>query len=476
MKTMKIINYVLLVFLLFISTERLLGQKQLEQLKLKTFPFGKYYNAEFYLFPSKINSLDAKYAKVGVFDKRSLFYSDNGHFQSNELRNLLDSENIKRIYLNGCTIDHVWPPDSVRNSVEIINSKITRIEGIRASEWFEMLYLAGNTINNNIFLYKSSFNSHVTFSGNKSKGIYFHLNNFKEKFVFNFNQVNEWVEFKEVKFYKDILFLNNEIIGGCKFIECVLPDIVDFSGTTFSSELSFINCNTDSMQTIILEDIIYPNGKLNLEWIDIKGVEKPRIGLDIRSQTSDKVTYLRFEKIYKKLRDNYLAQGKKESALEVMYELEWKKEIIFNDIKQIIYGKLFGYGYRPLLAITFIFIFIFIFIIINRLFFKNDIESIILNRTRNELNATNKYSNSTLGRISLFIANIWIVLIFSFGVFFGIRFKTDWLNTLKGTQFKDSFLLIITFQYVFGKVCLVLFVLFLKTYELYNIKSLFGLD
>jgi len=466
---MKKVKYALLIFVVFINTQSLCGQNQSEPLKLKSFSFGEYYYADFSLYPSKINHLDPKYSSIGIYDKNNLFYSKNCRFKSNNLRKLIESDEIQRLRLEKSTIEQICPTDTIKCSFEILNSKINWFEGIAGSEWLKMVYFGGDTIKEDIYLNKSNFKKSVTFKSNKCSGVYLHSNIFYERFGFNFNTVNGWIGFENTEFKKKILFLGNKITGGCRIVECTLPDTVDFSGTIFNLELSLINSDTDSMDAIILENVNYPNGELNIDWDDIKGKEKPRIGLDIRNKTTNEVTYIRLEKIYKKLRDNYLKQGKKESALAVMYELEWQKEIIFGELNQIIYGKLFGYGYRPLLAIRFMLIIVFLFIIINGLFFINDIRSITLN-------VSGKYSTSKLGKISSILANILIVVIFSFGVFFGIRFKKDWLDKEKGANFRDSFLPFITFQYIFGKVCLILFALLLKTYELYNIRSFFGID
>jgi hypothetical protein len=95
-----------------------------------------------------------------------------------------------------------------------------------------------------------------------------------------------------------------------------------------------------------MEELRFPDGTLEVYWDQIEGDSWPKIQLS-ESFGGAHDDYNRLVLIYQKLRDNFLVQGKKAEADDVMFELGWQKQIVLEEPLQIIYGWFFGYGYKP---------------------------------------------------------------------------------------------------------------------------------
>ena len=80
----------------------------------------------------------------------------------------------------------------------------------------------------------------------------------------------------------------------------------------------------------------YPDGKFLINWDQIKSNGTPRIKLSKESENM-RDNYDRLVVIYEKLRDNYLALGKKSDADDVMYELAEYKNILVGGFFHSLY-------------------------------------------------------------------------------------------------------------------------------------------
>jgi hypothetical protein len=99
---------------------------------------------------------------------------------------------------------------------------------------------------------------------------------------------------------------------------------MSFAFTRFSNGLDLRRSSLDSVTSIFLEGMQFPDGQFWIDWSAIKAIDTPRIRLAVPSG-SHFDNFRRLESVYIKLRDNYLAQGDKHTADNVLYELEWRE-------------------------------------------------------------------------------------------------------------------------------------------------------
>ncbi len=281
------------------------------------------------------------------------------------------------------------------------------------------------------------------------------------------------------------------------FQKAVFKGAINFSKTTFKKEIDFRQANFDSVTVIYLEDITFPEGELHFYWEQFKGKDSLRIKL--RNPPADSLKdehYTRIEIIYHKLRDNFIAQGDKSSADDVMYELEWQRDEILSEFDQQLYGIFFGYGYQPwrfLLFVVLPLLIIFagvwywfyyaILVFINPNLFSENVVTAELKhkdkylfRTKNtqrvNLQFTDfSYALNDINRLTRY----WHALFFSTSVLLGIRFKKEWTKHLpKNILGRKSFIYFVTFEWVFGIILFVVFALLVKGIRFSFIKDLLG--
>ncbi|MFQ5852158.1 MAG: hypothetical protein ACE5JU_16425 [Candidatus Binatia bacterium] len=174
--------------------------------------------------------------------------------------------------------------------------------------------------------------------------------------------------------------------------------------------------------------------------------------------------YVRIETVYKKLRDNFLAEGHKSSADDVMYELAWQKELLLRDLWQRINGFIMGYGYQPWRFVIFVVVpLIVVFAAIWFIFYYRVIVNII--------DPTIKLTAYDYPRDGLsLLAQIWHAIFFSSSVLLGIRFRRQWI-----VPAKRMFLTIVTLEWAIGIGLYVVFFVLVKSSQFSYIKGLLGL-
>ena len=281
------------------------------------------------------------------------------------------------------------------------------------------------------------------------------------------------------------------------FQKTVFRDVVDFRNTTFKKDIDFRQSNFDSVTVIYLEDMTFPEGKLHFYWEQFRGKDSLRIKLEDPSADSIKDEhYTRIEIIYHKLRDNFLAQGNKSSADNVIYELGWQRDEILDEFWWGLYGSLFGYGYQPwrfLLYIVTPIILLFAFILywfyytllvfINPSIFPKIVDASAL-RTK-EIHLI-KIKNIRLFKLHITDFNItlenanrltryWHTIFFSASVLLGIRFKKDWTTVFPLNMVgRKTFIYFITLEWILGIGLFVTFALLVEGIRFSFIKDLLG--
>jgi hypothetical protein len=281
------------------------------------------------------------------------------------------------------------------------------------------------------------------------------------------------------------------------FQKTVFKGVINFTNTTFKKEIDFRQSNFDSATVIYLEDITFPEGELLFYWEQFKGKDSLRIKLtDLPADSVRDEHYTRIEIIYHKLRDNFIAQGDKASADDVMYELAWQRDEILSEFHWQLYGIFFGYGYQPwrfLLFVVLPLIIMFagvwywfyyaILIFINPGLFPEDVTSVQLKHKDKYLLKTKntKHVKLQFTDFSFALNNINRLtryshaLFFSTSVLLGIRFKKEWTKVCPEYMLgRKSFIYFVAFEWVFGICLFVAFALLVKGIRFSFIKDLLG--
>jgi hypothetical protein len=314
---------------------------------------------------------------------------------------------------------------------------------------------------------------------------------------FRFSTFNADANFEDATFDSLADFGRSTFNADAIFQKAVLKGEVDFHKTTFRKEIDFRQSNFDSVTVIYLEDIKFPEGELIFYWEQFKGKDSLRIKLTSPPADSKKDEhYTRIEIIYHKLRDNFIAQGDKSSADDVMYELDWQRDEILDEFDQHLYGIFFGYGYQPwrfLLFVVLPLIIIFagvwywfyyaILVFINpALFSKKSQDGNLKQKDKYLLKTKNiksiklqitdfSYVLNNMNRLTRY----WHALFFSTSVLLGIRFKKEWTKELPDNILgRKSFIYFVTFEWALGIILFVVFALLVKGIRFSFIKDLLG--
>ena len=285
------------------------------------------------------------------------------------------------------------------------------------------------------------------------------------------------------------------------FGETVFNKRVTFDGCTFNGELDIqatkFNKGLDLRwshffqlkKLVIDKETEFEIGKFLGEWDQIKGRSKPKIGVDdfYALHEPAKNNYKTLKQFYNKLRDNYLAQGDKTSADEVMYELAWQRDIHLQEFWWKVYGWTFGWGYRPwkfLLYVVFPIILIFTFIwyrFYYGLIFLILNEKIQLNPERKTVRPFLSFqpfrTKKTWTSYSSvpFIYKFLHTLSFSADVLLRFRWKSKWSDIPFDKEHRyKSFPWVVGTQFFLGFGLYIAFAILVKGSSFQFIKGLFG--
>jgi hypothetical protein len=252
---------------------------------------------------------------------------------------------------------------------------------------------------------------------------------------------------------------------------------ISFAFTQFSNGIDLRRCNLDSLASIALEGIQFPDGQLWVDWGAIKAIDTPRIVIAVPSASAYD-NFRRLESVYLKLRDNYLAQGNRQSADDVMYELEWQRERVLGGLFQWAYGFLFGYGYQAWRYAIFVVLpIVFAFAAVYHFFFFPVFAPVVDRTIPENLRAAQRerrfrrsiihYYPTRLSGVPV-LRRIFLALYFSFTVLLAFRFKKDWLT--KSTRFFD----LVVLQYFFGLLLYVLFAYYARGSYFDTVRNILG--
>jgi uncharacterized protein YjbI with pentapeptide repeats len=292
--------------------------------------------------------------------------------------------------------------------------------------------------------------------------------------------------FEETIFQQVADFEQAEFTGEANYRKAMFKGTtVDFSGVKLQSGIDLRLANLDSVSTIYLEGISFPDGEFRVYWHQLRGKEHLRIKLRHLPESPGE-HFTRIEILYEQLRDNFIAQRDNASADEVMYELGWQREEILKEWWWSGYGFLFGYGYKPWRFITFVVCpIVLIFAGIWYLRYYEVVLRVVdpsvsitspaisLKTTRIGLMV---YDHSSgLHLISDRISRYWHVLHFSTSVLLGMRFNKEWNKQAPPDLLgKRTFLYVVTFEWLLGIALYVTFAVLAKGHRLAYVKGLLG--
>ena len=502
------------------------GQQKLEKPELKDYSFGKAWTIN-----SDSESLGKPYDTLGVVNtKRGEYFLLIRQLDQSEFRRRIETrdEGIDFIRMvgvdvpdkNGVALFSRPEGDTITTQlwIEYLNTTHIHISDMVFNKPLRITYLE---INGRLGIYGSTFDEDVDFIGAKffpeidtvfqffdsyfdigtslfKKNLIFNLCRFYHKCLFYKIEVNdlfsmrlsrfiEKVKFSDCTFNRYCDFERVEFAKRPEFERVKFYDTLSFHGTQFKDGVDFRRTNLDSIKCLILENTSYPIGEFFIDWDQIEYDDHPIISISADS-TGKIDEYKRLENIYLNLRDNYIAQGNKESADDVKYELELRKDLMFSDFWHSVYGIFMGYGYKPLkyffyLVLPIVIIFSFMYYIfsyktvyqiltnIKEIDTKGLFEDVEIIRQRRKFwLPTYKASSNTLESEIPFLTRFWHSTHISSSLLFGLRFKKEWIR-----KWDKKFLVIATAEWLVGIFLYVGFALLIKSFRFDFIKGIFGL-
>jgi hypothetical protein len=511
-------NYILLNILLLILISTVSFCQIDKSVELKEFSFGK---AWFYNDTSDVIGLGNQKDKEGVVNANNIYFIKDTKLDQYKLQKLVTADELRSIWLFNININVFAIGSPFGDSLKIIDknilltgSDIIQLFILEKTRFIKGLMLNGNnfpvynsTIKDCEFLeefvcandsFKQTFDIDNSYFHNK---VDIHGNVYRYSFrIFN-SSFDSTLELYANEFYNSLWIqdskINNLTISHCSFPNrpilrrLQLTDTVDFSNTDFEKGVDLRRIDFQNVSTIFLDNTSYPLGELVVYWENIKGIDKPKISLKYKSG-NDEDDYKSIEEIYLQVKNNFLAQGDKITADNILYELAWQKEIIVGGFWQWLYGFTLGYGFEPIRYLFFPVIITIIFFWVIWYFKYYNIVAYVLNKDLDEDLGVSphynvkfptkklwKYEVIDHNRISPninFITRMWHSLHFSTSVLLGIRFKKDWIRfSSKHKSGVNSFLWIVSFEYILGKVYLILLIILIKIHTFENWKSFLGL-
>ncbi|NUN68803.1 MAG: pentapeptide repeat-containing protein [Bacteroidetes bacterium] len=500
-----------LVFLLLINV----GFSQYKYTK-KDYPFGTYWSIN--EIGITLQNLDTNYSKFGIVQADSILLVWKGYNYTIP-SNVTSSNSLKKIELYDTHFNTLFISNDIKQSILVLNSQIDNLHLVSIpsddndkGKYLPNLSIIGSKIVNFLFLPSTTttFAENIYFGGDtigrtdvvlsnivflkpftlyrSSIKSFFQLNdiNFRLGADFSYTVFDHEANFINISFENKTDFSNSTFKSSSYFDKCSFKDTLAFINSSISNQLDLRNCNLDSLSVLYLDQLNYDNGQLFVYWNQIKGTIKPKIQL-FYSDSNIQLNYSRIENIYHKLRDNYLSQGNKQSADEVMYELAWQKDLLLGGFWQSMNGFFLGYGYKPFRLVAFLVIpLILLFSYVWYKFFYHEIYTICIEQQPDKDVITKKGFFKTIPFKLFFKFNLTLPIFnhqvyghplirkllyslhFSASVLLGFRIKTSWIRV-------DNkwFLSVMVIEYMFGKILYVWFAFTIENSQFSLIKSLF---
>ena len=454
---------------------------------IKDFPFGKFWYFEKMNEDGSRPPTDKIFLDSGVVYENKVFIKHHGFINWTTMSALLNDNDLNKIRLSNVVIDPILiifgmnidkdlevSFSTIRNNFILSNSEIKKL--LFVNSFIDGPFSLGG---------KVQIDDLVSFRGSKFK-LGGHILNVVAKDIFNFSSIVDTNAFYIVgcQFFSNIFFNYSNFkkleINFCsfnqnfnfrnvksqtiKFTGNVFRDTIDLSYSYFENGIDLRLNNFDSVTVFQLENFDYPDGKLYVNWDQFIGNGKPRITLSGFSNYKND-DYKRITLIYEKLRDNYLAQGNKEDADNVMYELAIYKHMLIPNCLHSLYGIILGYGYKPWRFMLFILLPLLLFAIVWYLWYYEIVVTILHDTSDTEWGGNfpkifkQKARTFKKLKISYFdhgqikneinlITRVWQVLFFSASVLLSIRFKKDWIRLWPNEKFgRKTFLWFVTAEW-----------------------------
>ena len=326
---------------------------------------------------------------------------------------------------------------------------------------FKEVYFSNNIVHGEISLYE------ITGRFQSKNNYFFSLDIYSSE-LRDISSISDTMD----TFTASDLITNSILINNCSIYTLSLENI--------SIKNYFTIINTDPFIEIYLRNLDFPLGKFFVDWDIFKK------GKYYRINPTD--NYPELYQIYSQLSRNYLAQGNKSDADAVMFELAQREEELFPSLSLYLYELFLGFGYKPLRYIFFLvlptilfFAFIWYKFYYGMLLYihdyYNDVDPTAINPLKKKflINLTLFKHESVKENINL-ITRVWHSMIFSASVLLGIRFKKDWTNApAKYIAGKNTFIYIVTLEYILGIGLIILFIVLAKGSYVSQFKSLLGI-
>lgn len=522
-------KYELLFLFLIISFISLSAQERPE-FKLRSYSFGSYWqcssNFDWSLLAGK--DIDQRTSRKGVLFRDSVFYTDIELLEMDALSSIIKAKEIKTTWVNSSSIKGLYVENAaIDNEINInslycenvfvIKEKSSLIRDFRVNidtcrgytEFANDVSFRGKfsfgfgMLLNRLLISDVTFAGRASFSGsnisqNSVVNDDFKIQNttFLKHTYFNFISFKKNVTFTKSSFIRSVSFAYSEFFIQPVLSSIVFNDTLDFTGCKFNAGVDLGRCNLNNVNSIFLEETVYPAGKLFIDWAQIGGGENPKIKLlphKYVERDSNNIKYKKLEIIYFNLRNNYLLQDRKRDANSVMFELACYKDSLIGNMWFKLYGLFLGYGYKPWRFLIFLVIpVIFIFSAVWYYFYygcmiytiEEGKRQELLNMERNGLNypvtktkliPITIYDHKNIPPQRSFIKVLY-AFYFSGSVLLSIRFKKEWICELpEGALHRKYFIFWVTAEWVFGLLLYIIFGLFVLSSEFGFVKGLFGI-
>lgn len=492
-----------------------------KKIELKEFSFGK---AWFYNDTSNVIGVGNEKDKEGVVNANYFYSIANTKVDGNLIEKVLKAVEIKFVWLSNIEVKDFFArsffQDSTRTidkSIWIVQSEFTDLFYLRNIRFIEPVSISGNNFYSRAWLSQIDscvFDSDFTCNADSFLLSEFNISNsqfrddveivnnyYKYGIEINNSTFDSTLDLSASNFQTNLLIQDSKIrnfsITHCSFSyrpnfrRIELVDTVDFSNIDFEKGVDLRRIDFSKVSTIFLDNTYFPPGELIMYWEYIKGDENPKISLKFKSGINED-DFKSIEEIYLQIKNSFLAQGDKNTADEVLYELAWQKEIIVGGIWQWLYGVTLGYGYEPVRFLFFpILLTVFLFWFIWYKFYYNIVAYILNKELDSELGLSGSYhvdfptkkikkilavDHKRVNKNINFVTRYWHSLHFSASVLLGLRFKKEWMQlAIKHKYGKNSFLWMTTLEYALGKIYLILLLIFIKVHYFDNWKSFLGL-
>ena len=120
----------------------------------------------------------------------------------------------------------------------------------------------------------------------------------------------------------------------------------------FEGRVDFRQADLTDTEKIYLEGSKIELGELYFDSELFSNRQEPLFFI-VKPPSNLSLHYKRLEIVYSFLKNNFLKQGQKKLADEVMYKLGMHREEVLKEKIWTVYGFFFGYGYKPLEVFAF---------------------------------------------------------------------------------------------------------------------------